>query len=104
MNTEIQTRRLHLCQFKESDYDDLFEFLSQLENDEFEGYPGINYENGRKYLTERLGSTEYYAVELMASGKVIGNIKRQSNEAAGNRDLLMVDYILEFSTKTDHDL
>lgn len=64
MNTEIKTSRLLLRQFKESDFDDLLEFLSQLENDEFEGYPGISYENGRKNLTERLGSTEYYAVEL----------------------------------------
>ena len=32
---------------KESDYDDLFEYLSQLENDEFEGYPGITYESGK---------------------------------------------------------
>ncbi len=41
---EIRTDRLILRPFKESDYDDLFEFLSQLEDDEFEGYPGINYE------------------------------------------------------------
>ena len=43
---EIRTQRLILRPFRESDYDDLFEFLSQLENDEFEGYPGITYENG----------------------------------------------------------
>ena len=42
--TEIRTARLILRPFRESDYDDLFEFLSQLENDEFEGYPGITYE------------------------------------------------------------
>ena len=47
---EIQTRRLVLRSFRESDYDDLFEFLSQLEDDEFEGYPGITWENGREYL------------------------------------------------------
>ena len=41
---EIQTRRLLLRPFRESDYDDLFEFLSQLEDDEFEGYPGITRE------------------------------------------------------------
>ena len=29
------------------DYDDLFEFLFQFEDDEFEGYPGITYENGQ---------------------------------------------------------
>ena len=71
---EIQTRRLLLRPFRESDYDDLFEFLSQLEDDEFEGYPGITYENGREHLKYRLGSEEYYAIELTDSGKVIGNI------------------------------
>ncbi len=53
---------------------DLFEFLSQLKDDEFEGYPGITYENGREYLRQRVGSEEFYAVVLPASGKVIGNI------------------------------
>ena len=35
---EIRTKRLLLRPFRESDYDDLFEFLSQLADDEFEGY------------------------------------------------------------------
>ena len=60
--------------FRKSDYDDLFEFLSQFEDDEFEGYPGITYENGREHLKYRLGSEEFYAIELTDSGKVIGNI------------------------------
>lgn len=34
----IETKRLLLREFMEVDYDDLYEFLSQLENDEFEGY------------------------------------------------------------------
>ena len=42
----IETKRLLLREFMEADYDDLYEFLSQLENDEFEGYPDITYENG----------------------------------------------------------
>ena len=50
MREEIKTARLLLRRFRESDYDDLFEFLSQLKDDEFEGYPGITYENGREYL------------------------------------------------------
>ncbi|MBQ7172043.1 MAG: GNAT family N-acetyltransferase [Clostridia bacterium] len=70
----IRTERLILRPFKESDYDDLCEFLSQPEADEFEGDPGITYENGRARLSERLGSDEYYAVELAATGKVIGNV------------------------------
>ena len=53
---EIQNRRLLLRPFRESDYDDLFEFLSQLEDDEFEGYPGITRENGREHLKYRLRS------------------------------------------------
>ena len=52
----IMTERLVLRPFRESDYDDLFEMLSQLEDDEFEGYPGVTYENGREYLAYRLGS------------------------------------------------
>ena len=74
------TERLILREFRESDYDDLFEYLSQLEDDEFEGYPGITYENGREHLKYRVGSEEFYAIELKESGKVIGNIYY------GNRD------------------
>ena len=71
---QIRSTRLILRQFRESDYDDLYEFLSQLKDDEFEGYPDITYENGRKHLDKRVGSDEFYAIELADSGKVIGNI------------------------------
>ena len=77
---EIKTERLLLRAFKESDYDDLFEYLSQLENDEYEGYPGITYENGKEHLKYRIESNEFYAIVLFDSGKVIGNIY------CGNRD------------------
>ena len=79
---EIVTGRLILRLFRETDYDDFYEFLSQLRDDEFEGYPGITYESGRERLRERLGSVEYCAVELRESGKVIGNVycgKREYN-------------------------
>ena len=78
----IRTERLLLRPFRESDYDDLFEFLVQLEDDEFEGYPGITYENGREHLKYRLGSKEFYAMELTESGKVIGNIYCGSRDFA----------------------
>lgn len=77
---EIVTKRLILRQFRETDYDDLYEYLSQLREDEFEGYPGITYENGREHLKYRIESEEFYAMELKESGKVIGNIYY------GNRD------------------
>ena len=62
---ELQTERLLLRPFRETDYDDLCEFLSQLREDAFEGYPGITYENGRKHLAAP-GSPErdYEAREL----------------------------------------
>ena len=70
----IETKRLVLRPFEQSDYDDLYEFLSQLENDEFEGYPGITCENGKKYMADRIGSDEFFAIELKETGKVVGNI------------------------------
>ncbi len=53
---DIITPRLRLRPFTEADYDDLYEFLSQLRDDEFEGYPGITYENGREHIEYRLDS------------------------------------------------
>ena len=87
---EIRTERLLLRPFWEADYDDLYEFLAQLEDDEFEGYPGITYENGWEQLWARLDSGEFYAIELTESGKVIGNIY------CGDRDFAAkeVGYIL----------
>ena len=87
---ELRTERLVLRTFRESDYDDLYEFLSQFEDDEFEGYPGITYENGREHLKYRLASEEFYAIELTETGKVIGNIY------CGNRDFAAreVGYII----------
>ena len=70
----IKTERLILRAFSEFDYDDLYEFLSQLRDDEFEGYPGITYETGKEQLAVRLGTEEFYAVELIEPKKVIGNI------------------------------
>lgn len=70
----IKTERLILRSFVESDYEDLFECLYQLKDDEFEGYPGITFENGREHLNARMASDEFYAIELTSTGKVIGNI------------------------------
>lgn len=79
-STEVTTERLTLRVFRETDYDDLYEFLSQLREDEFEGYPGITYENGREHFAYRVGNPEFWAMELRDTGKVIGNIY------LGNRD------------------
>lgn len=73
MNT-LETERLILRCFQESDYEDLYEFLAQRKDDDFEAYPDITYENGKEHLKYRVGSEEFYAMELKSSGKVIGNI------------------------------
>lgn len=76
----IETERLILRTFEEKDYDDMYEFLSQRKEDEFEAYPDITYENGKEHLKYRLGSDEFYAIVLKENGKVIGNVY------FGNRD------------------
>lgn len=50
----INTKRLILRSLVESDYEDLFECLTQLKEDEFEGYPGSTPENGREHLNARM--------------------------------------------------
>lgn len=76
----IETERLLLRNFKEEDYNDLYEFLSQRREDEFEAYPGINYENGKEHLKYRVGNDEFIAIVLKETEKVIGNVY------FGNRD------------------
>ena len=70
----IKTPRLLLRPFAERDYDDLYEFLSQRKEEQFEAYPDITYENVKTHLAYRVGSEEFYAMELKETGKVIGNI------------------------------
>ena len=70
----IETQRLILRSFEEKDYDDLYEFLSQRREAQVEAYPGITYENGREHLKYRLGSADFFALELKQTGKVIGNV------------------------------
>ncbi len=61
--TPLQTSRLLLRPFRENDYDDLYAFLSALRDDEFEGYPGITYENGRKYPAYRLDFDKHTTIK-----------------------------------------
>ena len=70
----LMTVRLLLRPFQETDRGDLYEFLSQLEKDEFEGYPGITYEKSYEHSKKRLGLEEFFAIQLKKTGKVIGNI------------------------------
>lgn len=71
---EIETHRLILRNFKNEDYEDLYEFLSQRKDDILEGYPEITYDNGKEHLKYRVGSDEFIAIELKENAKVIGNV------------------------------
>lgn len=74
MLNALETERLIIRGFQESDYEDLYEFLSQRKEDAFEAYPNITYDNIKEHLNYRVGSEEFYALELKSSGKVIGNV------------------------------
>ncbi len=103
--SEIHTPRLILRPFREEDYGNLYEFLFQLRDNEFEGYPGITWENGQEHLAYRLGSEEFCAVEFRETGRVIGNISREKREFNAlelgyiiNRDYRRRGYALEALT------
>ena len=66
---KIETERLILRMFENTDYDDLFEYLVQRENDEFEGYPGITYENGKVF--QHFGHTEKIKIYQINNGKIV---------------------------------
>ena len=98
----IETKRLVLRPFRETDYDDLYEFLAQQKDAEFEACPGLTYENCRKQLEQRLGSEDFLALELKETGKVIGNLycadrEHQAKEVGYivNRDYRRQGYALE---------
>lgn len=77
---KIETERLVLRNFEKEDYDDLYEFLSQRKEEEFEGYSGITYDNGREHLKYRVQNDEFIAIALKETGKVIGNIYMGNRE------------------------
>lgn len=71
---QIMTDRLILRKFRETDFEDLYEFLAQQKDAAFEAYPNIDAETCKEQLEKRLTTEEFYAVELKKTGKVIGNI------------------------------
>lgn len=77
MNTEFkiaETDRLILRRYKESDLNDLFEYLSNPKVVEFEPYKPMDMEEVKDNLKWRISTEEMIAVELKANGKMIGNV------------------------------
>lgn len=71
----IETERLILRPFKESDADSVFEYLSKPAVHCFESMKISSLEEAKKAVKERMNDTEYYfAITLKENGKVIGEL------------------------------
>lgn len=69
----IETRRLIIRYFKESDGNDLYEYLSKEEVVKYEPYDSHSYEEAVSEARRRAGDQDFYAVAFK-EGKVIGNL------------------------------
>jgi len=74
MFDRIETERLVIRRFLPKDRDALFDYLSDEETLAFEPYPPGKPEGLDSLLAERIASPEFFAVEIKATGKVIGNV------------------------------
>ena len=70
----IETTRLVLRPFKESDLDDLYEYLSEITIHCFMDMKTETRDEAAEILKERLNDNNYFAIELKETGKVIGEI------------------------------
>ena len=70
----IETQRLVLRPFKETDLDDLYEYLSEITIHCFMDMKTETRDEAVEILKERLGDSNYFAIELKETGKVIGEI------------------------------
>lgn len=70
----LETGRLILRRYRESDLQDLFEYLSDPEVVRFEPYKPKTLEETREDLAWRISTDEMAAVELKSGGKLIGNV------------------------------
>lgn len=70
----IETKRLRIRRFKEDDWKDLYEYLSDEEVVYYEPYTVFNEEQCKKEAVNRSTNEEFFAVCLKDSEKLIGNI------------------------------
>lgn len=71
---QIETERLILRRFCKSNLQDLYEYLSDEEVVRFEPYKPMDLQEAENTLNWRMTTEEMLAVELKASGKMIGNV------------------------------
>lgn len=73
-NTIIETERLILRRYNESDLQDLYEYLSDPEVVKHEQYKVADLDTAKSVLEQRISMEEMIAVELKSSHKMIGNV------------------------------
>lgn len=69
-----ETDRLILRRYKESDLDDLYEYLSNPNVVKFEPYKAMTIKEVKENLAWRISTEEMIAVELKENHKMIGNV------------------------------
>ena len=69
-----ETQRLILRRFRDSDLQDLHEYLSDADTLRFEPYLPMDMDEAREELTRRIAAEDMIAVEMKSTGKLIGNI------------------------------
>jgi RimJ/RimL family protein N-acetyltransferase len=89
MMQEINTTNLILRRFKETDGDDLYEFLGDPQIVQFEPYPPYTRQQAHESAKNRSQCDFFWAICLKETGKLIGNIyfNRQEPVEFGNVDL-----------------
>ena len=70
----METARLILRSYKSEDLQDLYEYLSDIETLRYEPYKPMTFEEARQELEHRISSSEFIAVELKDTHKMVGNI------------------------------
>ena len=71
---QIETERLIIRRFKEEDWKDLYEYLSDEEVVRYEPYQTFSVEEAQREVKGRAESPNFFAVCLKKNNKLIGNV------------------------------
>jgi RimJ/RimL family protein N-acetyltransferase len=71
---ELTTERTIIRGFKADDFQDLYEYLSLPATYQYEPGMPITIDEAKKICTDRVGSNDFFAVELKLEHKLIGHI------------------------------
>lgn len=92
----VKAERLILRRFQERDLLDLHEYLSDPEVVAYEPYKPMTMDEAKRALSWRISTEEMIAVELKATGKLIGNVY------LGKRDFNALEIGFVFNSHYQH--